>query len=164
MEIPAEKFPLLKKYLSWQLMLEKNLVVCQEKESCHQGFGITNSYQNQITHTPPPPRHLSLKSQMVDPLPKKCPRRKPFDFRAGFGVIESACKTKENLLKGRARLANLFCFKGQALELLVPKIRTRGSFYLTAICLGNSKTISKLNFEGLSTDSCSDNFSEIYLA
>ena len=160
MEIPAEKFPLLKKYFSWQLMLEKNLVVSQEKESCHQGFGKTNSYPNQITHT----RHLSLKSQMVDPLPKKCPRRKPFDFRAGFGVIESACKTKENLLKEWARLANLFCFKGQALELLVPKIRTRGSFYLTAICLGNSKTLSKLNFEGLSTDSCSNSFSEIYLA
>ena len=101
---------------------------------------------------------------MVDPLPKKCPRRKPFDFRAGFGVIDSACKTKENFLKEWARLANLLCFKGQALELLVSKIRTRGSFYLSAIRLGNSKTISKLNFEGLSTDSCSNNFSEIYLA
>ena len=54
MEIPAEKFPLLKKYLSWQLMLKKNLLVCLEKESCHQGFGKTNSYPNQITHTPTP--------------------------------------------------------------------------------------------------------------
>ena len=50
-------------------------------------------------------------------------RNKSFDFRAGFGAINSASKTKEYLLKNNT-IDNRLCLKNkQILELLVPKIR-----------------------------------------
>ena len=49
------------------------------------------------------------------------------DFRAKFGAIYSASKTKEHLVK--KSLAIGFCFKDKyTLELLVLKIRTGGSY------------------------------------
>ena len=48
---------------------------------------------------------------------------KSFDFRARFGAINSASKTKEYLLKNNT-IDNRLCLKNkQILELLVPKIR-----------------------------------------
>ena len=86
-------------------------------------------------------------------------RKKSFDFRARFGANYSASKTREDLLK------NSTIDNWQTLNLLVPKIRTGGSFYLIVIYFWNSKTISQLNFERLLvTDFCSNDFSEIPLA
>ena len=48
---------------------------------------------------------------------------KSFDFRARFGEINSASKTKEYLLKNNT-IDNRLCLNNkQILELLVPKIR-----------------------------------------
>ena len=48
---------------------------------------------------------------------------KSFDFRARFGAINSASKTKEYLLKNNT-IDNRLCLNNkQILELLVPKIR-----------------------------------------
>ena len=52
---------------------------------------------------------------------------KSSDFRARFGAINSASKTKEYLLKNN-KIGNRLCLKNkQILELLVPKIRIGGS-------------------------------------
>ena len=76
--------------------------------------------------------------------------------KARFGVIYSTSKTNEYLLRNDP-IDNRFLFKNkQTLELLSPKIRTVGSFYLRAN--SNSERI-------LVTDSvCSNDFSEISLA
>ena len=55
-------------------------------------------------------------------------RNKSFDFRAKFGAIYSASETKEYVLKN-IPIDNRIWFKNrQTLELLVPKIRSGGSF------------------------------------
>ena len=52
---------------------------------------------------------------------------KSFDFRARFGPINSASKTKEYLLKNNT-IGNRLCLKNeQILELLVSRIRIGGS-------------------------------------
>ena len=90
---------------------------------------------------------------------------KSFDVRARFGTIDSASKTKKYLLKNSTIRNRLLFPELQTLNLLVPKIRTGGSFYLIVIYFWNSKTISQLNFERLLvTDFCSNDFSEIPLA
>ena len=56
-------------------------------------------------------------------------RNKSFDFRAKFRAIYSASETKEFVLKKNIPIDNRIWFKNrQTLELLVPKIRSGGSF------------------------------------
>ena len=62
-EIHGEKYPALKKSLSWRI-LEKNLTLLYFREKFHAlGVWGNDSHPNQITAIPPPP----LKSRMVDP-------------------------------------------------------------------------------------------------
>ena len=53
-------------------------------------------------------------------------------------AIYTASKTKEHVLKN-STIGNRLSLLKQTLELLVPKIRTGGSFYLRAIRFQNSK-------------------------
>ena len=71
---------------------------------------------------------------------------KSFDVRARFGTIDSASKTKKYLLKNSTIRNRLLFPELQTLNLLVPKIRTGGSFYLIVIYFWNSKTIFTAEF------------------
>ena len=61
-------------------------------------------------------------------------RNKSFDVRAKFGEIYNASKTEKYLLKN-STIGNrlLFSELGNTLKLLVPKIETGVSFFLTVI-------------------------------
>ena len=69
-----------------------------------------------------------FQAKLLKDIPKK-PRSKSLDFRARFGAINSASKTKEYLSKDSMNLLRVK--NKQALKLLVPK---SGSFYFS----GNS--------------------------
>ena len=79
-------------------------------------------------------------------------RNKSFDFRARFGAIYSASiyKTKSTFYR-IARLGIGFVLRIRKHWNYFSNIRTGGSFYLVAISFWYSRTISQLNFEGLST-------------
>ena len=61
-KIPGKVIPAMKKYLSWCIMLEKNLtpLYVRKKKPITRGLR-KSSYPNKITH-------IALKSQMVGPL------------------------------------------------------------------------------------------------
>ena len=62
-------------------------------------------------------------------------RKKSFDFRARFGAIYSASKTKKYVLKNSTIDDRLLFSELANTEYLSPKFELRGSFYMTLIYL-----------------------------
>ena len=73
-------------------------------------------------------------------------------------------KLKRTFSKNEHDWQICFVLKDRRLNYLSRKYELVARSTSSAIRFWNSKTLSKLNFEGLSTDSYSNNFSEIYLA
>lgn len=95
---------------------------------------------------------------------KKNSRNKSFHLRARFGAIWNASKKLIIInwkVPSTAWLATDFCFiNKQTPQLLVLKIQTGSSFYLSAIYFRNSAK-NYLHVRFLATDFCSDDLPEI---
>ena len=95
----------------------------------------------------------------------KMSRNKSFSFRARFGAIYSASKTKKYLLKN-STIGNRLLFSELAnIEFTCPENSNWWLLLPDSNLFLKSKTILQLNFERLLVmDFCSNDFSEISLA
>ena len=92
-------------------------------------------------------------------------RKTSFDFRARFGAIHSASKTKKLILKNSTIGNRLFFSELANIEFTCPENSNWWLLLPDSNLFLKSKTILQLNFERLLVmDFCSNDFSEISLA